>query len=158
MLNKHLPVLLTLVLLGGCQQTLPEMLKPIECSLDDQALHDLVALEQQYLTTDSSGRQKLRLQARQGNNDHALALMLSLPEASTAQLEQAELHYRRALADTDSCNTDDYLLLRRQFGRKLADLQRRQMELQQENQQLQEQIKALTEIEQDLSRERELNR
>jgi len=165
--------LLIATLLGGCQQTIPEMLRPLDCSLNSTQLSDLVQLESRYAEASSNIRRVMRKQAVRDKDNLQAALLFSGADAGQQMLKQSLSYYRKITFEPAGCDSEHYIALREGQTRARLNLyqheapaapsddQSQQAELeklQEENRQLQAQIDALTGLESELSGQRGLPR
>ena len=140
-------------LLGGCQQTLPQVLEPLECTLSAQKLADLIQLEARYADANPTARRMMRNHAIQNKQHLEAALMLSGANASHRQLEQALVQFKQAARHPPGCDSETYMQLREALTRsrlKPSPQQQKVAELEAENRLLQEKINALTGLESEL--------
>ncbi|GEM_PF-2667745 len=150
-------LLITLpLLLTGCQvQTLiPES---STCHMSQSALAQVQQTE--FSLYHQPGLKAGLLKEARNNRDIALqALLLSQPGATLEQLQQANRLYERlVLYPSADCPGDTYLNLRHRMARSTQTLQQEQALLRKQHQEMQAKINALTELENELTRERETN-
>ncbi len=150
--------LLLATVISGCQQTLPQVLKPIECSLSTQQLAGLVRLEAGYHKANAQNRRAQRQLAIKDKAHLHSALLLSASDASEEQLQQALSHYNRARKTPPGCDSDAYLTLRQDQTRTRLQHYEQARELNLQIEQLQQKIDALTGLENELSGQRGLPR
>jgi len=140
-------------LLGGCQQTLPQVLEPLECTLSSQKLADLIQLEAKYADANTTARKMMRNRAIRDKEHLEAALMLSSADASARMLEQALVQFRQAAKQPPGCDSESYMELRTAVTRSRLQQfnhQHQLLQLQEENRQLQQKIDALTGLESEL--------
>lgn len=128
-----------------------------DCYIGKVRLSGLLVQERTYLSVDKKSRNKM-LKASIKAKDYAQsALLRSQPDATIAELRLAIDDYKKQpVRPRLQCPGDRYIVLRQ----RQADLQLLQKQrvgkVIQENSELRTQIEALTQIEQELSREREI--
>ncbi|MFW1676880.1 hypothetical protein ACFVYJ_03750 [Pontibacter sp. JAM-7] len=147
-----LPLLLT-----GCQlhTLVPATGSERTCSMNNS---ELQMLQQSEFSLFHQPKQKAALlkQARSDKNIALQAVLLSQPDAALEQLQQAvRLYERLVLYPSKDCPGDTYLNLRQRQAESMQQLILERQTLQQQHQEMQAKINALTELENELTRERE---
>jgi len=150
------------LLLQGCQ-FLPEQTKPVKpevnekpiCRISDARLNELQDIESRFLQKPDQ-RSTIMVKAIRNKDRELLALLLSTPLSSTEQLQQAKRHFAKiVLYPHSACPGDRYLDMRNHLATALLWVRAEHDNLLEENRNLQVKIDALTQIETDLSNERE---
>jgi len=154
--------------LGGCQikDSLIKAGDTISCSVKPGDIEHWVALEQRYQTAAEEGKQELLVQARTDSNPVPLAIFLSQPGNSETELSKSLTLFRKMeLQPNSSCLTDRYIYVRYHYAQETLQLQKalnnstvQRKTLLNERNKLLDQIRALTEIERDLSNQKEEDR
>ncbi len=151
--------------LSACQiqETLVETSSVISCKMQPDKLEHWIDLENQYQNATIWQKRNLLSQARKVEDKATLALLLSQPESSEAQLKQAlALFAKMDLEPTEYCLADRYLHVRYKLSRGVLTLQQalngtdqQRKALMRERDNLVKQIDALTDIERDISNQKE---
>ena len=124
------------------------------CRLNAADLDRMQTIEGRFLSKPEQ-RSRIMQQAINSKDTALLALLLSTPLSSSEQLQQAKRHFAKLVLYPDpSCPGDRYLDLRNQLATTLMWMRAEQDNLLKENRALQVKIDALTQIETDLSKER----
>jgi len=162
MLLRALIALFAISMLVGCLQqtplspnTTPAPAMDQGCPVDDHQLLDWLKYEHRFISSTLSDKQQLLIDAEARQPDTLYPLLLSTPGQSPQHVARAlELLADRQPADS-RCKADQYLQLRlRQLQQQLDTRQQlRQLEL--ENQELKRQVDALTDLERQITRQRE---
>lgn len=149
-----------MIFLAGCQALPPRWSLPAgddraTCRFDDAQLAEWLRVEHRYVSSTLDGKRQLLVDAERRQQTVLHALLLSTPGQSPEQLRRAHevlSQYRTAPAH---CSYSRYLDLRlRQLQRQLELLDQRQT-LQQQVEELQRQVDALTDLERQITRQRE---
>lgn len=160
-MSKALFIVLVAVLMSGCELKQlvlpPEQHKELSCIPGSMA--KWVAQEQQYQQASPHVKALLLKQAAANEQTVILAIMLSQPDNTTAQLKRSiALFEQLKLNNTPQCDTEQYLLVRYRYTQAVMTLQRalntadlERKALSTERDKLKQQIEALTRIENDLS-------
>ncbi|MEM5536434.1 hypothetical protein WNY58_08530 [Neptuniibacter pectenicola] len=159
---RSLPIILCLLILQGCelQETKPPIeVEPISeqksCRIEAANLDRLQKIEKLFLENPER-RSRIMQNAIRDKDQTLLALLLSTPLSSKEQLQQAKRYYAKFVLYPDkACPGDRYFDLRDQLTSALLWMRAEQDNLLQENKTLQIKIDALTQIETDLSKDRE---
>lgn len=166
-MSKALLIILTLFMVSGCQTTNPFSLpffvspekstKPLCVSGD---ISTWVEQEQRYQQAQGSAKTLMLKQAIENEQKATLAILLSQPSNTTAQLKKSiRLFEQLELNQNPECEAEQYLLVRYQYTQAVmtlqhalnnADLERKALSA--ERDKLKQQIEALTRIENELSR------
>ncbi|WP_286237365.1 hypothetical protein [Neptuniibacter halophilus] len=147
---------LLILFLQGCQLQ-PQALQTQEqsCKISPQRLASLQETEKRFLSQPEA-RSGIMQRAIRDKDNELLALILATPLSSTDQLQQARRHFARLdLSQAPTCPGDRYLDMRNQLTSSLMWMRAEQDNLEAANQALKLKIDALTQIESDLSRQRE---
>ena len=158
-------MLLPAVLLSGCQ-SLPSPQKPTDavpanCFLPNEAVSQFLEDEHSYITADPAERKQILNDAEE--SPERLANLLSCPGNDQASLEKSLLLFNKLqLLPNESCTADRYLYLRlRQTQAHLNIIEELRSVTTRLNtakvtiETQQQQIDALTQIEQAITRQRE---
>ncbi|WP_432473233.1 hypothetical protein [Amphritea sp. HPY] len=147
--------------LGGCQvkDSLIKAGDTISCAVKPGDIGHWVSLEQRYQSAAEAQKVKLLAKARKDSNPTPLAILLSQPGNSETELSRSLTLFRKMELQPDSnCLTDRYIYVRYQYARGTLQLQQnlnsttaQRKALLNERNKLLDQIRALTEIERDLS-------
>jgi|SRR5690554_5954469 len=159
----RVPILLSVVLLAGCQQTLPlipglsaDSKMSQKCHIDNNQLLDWLKYEHRFISSTLGDKQQLLIDAEARQPDTLYPLLLSTPGQSSRQVARAQemLSQLPLSAAESACHADRYLQLRmRQLQQQLNTLQQLQ-DLELGNQELKRQVDALTDLEQQITRQR----
>ena len=157
-------VLLLSMLITGCefQRQLKEIYEETPnvvtgCHIGDERLSGLLYQERNFLSAKASQRSTMLNQAISAGDHPQTALLLSQPSASASDLQKSLQYFsKQGINPTRDCPGDRYLLLRFAQAKLMLDLNQQRGQLQQENQELRKKIEALTQIEQEISRDREI--
>ena len=163
------PILIAIAFtLGGCQvkDSLIRAGDTISCAVKPGDIEHWVAMEQRYQTAAEDRKIELVAQARTDSNPAPLAILLSQPGNSETELSKSLTLFRKMKLQQDSnCLTDRYIYVRYQYARGTLQLQKalndttvQRKALLNERNKLLDQIKALTEIERDISNQKEEDR
>lgn len=161
MMNRLVPVMLLTVSLSGCQlqQTIQETSDQLLCNIQPEQMDNWIKLEWNYRQADAPDKQAIEALLREQEDNIGLALLLSQPESSVNQLQQSlELYKSLEINYSALCDSERYLALREQQSTSMLTLKQTlnskdsdTRKLQQERETLQQQIDALTDIERDIS-------
>ena len=161
MMSKFFAVTLLAVAVSGCQlqQTLKQTGNQIVCDIQPDMIADWTKLERHYQKASGEDKKAMLALISEQTDKVALALLLSQPENTAKQLRQSiQLFEAMEIKDSSLCDSDRYLALRHHYTKGVlilqqalnsTDLERKQ--LQQERNTLQQNIEALTDIERDIS-------
>lgn len=159
-------VLLLSLLTSGCQlqQQVKEIFaepKPepeLDCFIGRERLSGLLIQEGSYLEATAQTRKTMLTQAMSADDFAQSALLLSQPASIAADLEKSLQQFRKqALRPSLECPGDRYVMLRYAQAKLLLKEKQQSVHLQRENNALRKQIEALTQIEQEISRDREIS-
>lgn len=164
MLSRALAALLPLLLLTGCLPTLPSdsgvestpnMVQ--KCHIDNDQLLGWLKYEHRYTSSTLNDKQQLLIDAEARQPKTLYPLLLSTPGQSPQHVARAlEMLTALQLQPVEvDCGADQFLQLRlRQLQQQLNTLQQlEQLEL--DNQELKRQVDALTDLERQITRQRE---
>lgn len=157
-------VLLLSMLITGCefQRQLKEIYSETPnavtgCHIGDERLSGLLYQERNFLSATASKRTSMLKQAVRAEDHPQTALLLSQPDASISNLQKSLQYFsQQGINPTRDCPGDRYLLLRFVQAKRMLDVIQQSGQLQKENQELRKKIEALTQIEQEISRDREI--
>ncbi|WP_370279356.1 hypothetical protein [Pontibacterium sp.] len=157
-------VLLLSMLITGCefQRQLKEIYEETPnvvtgCHIGDERLSGLLYQERNFLSAKASQRSTMLNQAISAGDHPQTALLLSQPSASASDLQKSLQYFsKQGINPTRDCPGDRYLLLRFTQAKLMLEINQQRGQLQQENQELRKKIEALTQIEQEISRDREI--
>lgn len=148
-----------LILLQGCQLqqlALEGSANRDSCLIDEEQLFALQTIELKFLEK-ADHRSRIMQNAIRSKDRPLLALLLSTPYSSTEQLQQSKRHFSKlVLYPHVDCPGDRYLDTRNRFASALLWMRAEQDNLLTENRNLQIKIDALTQIETDLEKQREV--
>lgn len=160
---RTVSIFMLAMILSGCQlsQIKEELVNPVtppDCVISAERLSGLLMQERTYLVT-TPQRRKTMLQQAQNAEDHPQhALLLSQPGASRAALKKAQQFYRKqSVRPSLECPGDRYLVLRQRQTDLQLQQHKRLFSLEKENRALRKQIEQLTQIEREISEDREIN-
>ncbi|MDI3326445.1 hypothetical protein QKW35_18860 [Pontibacterium granulatum] len=157
-------VLLLSTLITGCefQRQLKEFYEDTPdaltgCHIGDERLSGLLYQERNFLSAKTDKRTAMIKQAILAGDHPQTALLLSQPSASASDLEKSLQYFsKQGINPTRDCPGDRYLLLRFTQTKLMLDNNQQRYQLQEENQELRKKIEALTQIEREISRDREI--
>lgn len=157
-------VILAATLISGCelQQHWRTLVKEptntnMGCYINKGRLSGLLQQERSYLTSSNAVRKVVLQRALKAEDYPQAALLLAQPDAQAAELQQALQYFsKQGTNPSFDCPGDRYLTLRHVQTELLLDISNQQFTLEKENQELRKQIEALTQIEQEISRDREI--
>ena len=157
-------VLLLSMLIAGCelQHQLKEFYEDTPnvvtgCHIGDERLSGLLYQERNFLSAKTDKRTILLNQAIEAGDHPQTALLLSQPSASHSDLKKSLKYFsKQGINPTRDCPGDRYLLLRFAQTKLMLEINQQNDQLQQENQELRKKIEALTQIETEISRDREI--
>lgn len=157
-------VLLLSMLITGCefQRQLKEIYEETPnvvtgCHIGDQRLSGLLYQERDFLSAKTDKRAAMLDQAISAGDHPQTALLLSQPSASASDLKKSLQYFsKQGINPSLSCPGDRYLLLRFAQTKLMLEINQQRGQLQRENQELRKKIEALTQIEQEISRDREI--
>lgn len=157
-------VLLLTTLITGCefQQQLKEMYEETPnvvtgCHIGDARLSGLLFQERSYLTANGTLQQEMLHNAIKAKDHPQSALLLSQPKSSISDLTKSLQYYKQQGTNpSKECPGDRYLLLRHAQTKLLLQINQYSSSLRKENLELRKKIEALTQIEQEISRDREI--
>lgn len=163
------PILIAIAFaLSGCQvkDSLLKAGDNISCAVKPGNIEHWISLEHRYQNADPEQKKVLLAQAAKDSNTTPLAIFLSLPGSSEAEILKALTLFRKMELQPDSnCLTDRYIYVRYQHAQGILDLQQtlngstlERNVLLKERDKLLDQIRALTEIERDISNQKEEDR
>ncbi|GAA0681856.1 hypothetical protein GCM10009104_03250 [Marinobacterium maritimum] len=151
-----------MMLLAGCQLLERSVLRPAAsdnvqtraCDIDDAQVIEWLNYEHRYISSTLEQKRKLLIDAERRQQRTLHALLLSTPGQSPEQLRRA-LEYLSTLGTRSSCSSSQYIEVRtRQLQLQLDLLEQRQT-LEQQVDELQRQVDALTDLERQITRQRE---
>ncbi len=151
-----------MMLLAGCQLLERSVLRPSgssgdqtqSCDIDDAQVIEWLNYEHRYISSTLDVKRKLLIDAESRQQIILHALLLSTPGQSPEQLKRA-LEYLSTLDTSSSCSSSRYIEVRsRQLQLQLDLLDQRQA-LEQQTEELQRQVDALTDLERQITRQRE---
>ncbi|SIQ68876.1 hypothetical protein SAMN05421647_107213 [Marinobacterium stanieri] len=163
---QRLPLLfIPLVLLAGCQSPLlpiKSTSEPVKtpalshCRFDTGQLSEWIKYEHRFISSTISDRQALLGDAERRQLSALHALLLSSPGQSQAQLERATKLLASISPDpSDLCAAEQYLANRQhQLNLQLESLQQIR-DLEQQKMELERQVDALTDLERQITQQRE---
>lgn len=164
MLLRALAALPVLLFVAGCQPVLPtgsgaESPFPMakRCLIDNNQLPDWLKYEHRFISSTLNDKQQLLIDAEARQPNTLYPLLLSTPGQSPQHVARAleTLTALQLQPDGVNCRADQYLQLRlRQLQQQLNTLQQLQ-QLELDNQELKRQVDALTDLEQQITRQRE---
>lgn len=157
-------VLLLSMLITGCefQRQLKEIYEESPnvvtgCHIGTDRLSGLLYQERNFLSATAGKRTTMLKQAIRAKDHPQTALLLSQPDASISNLQKSLQYFgQQGINPTRDCPGDRYLLLRFVQAKRMLDVTHLHGQLQKENQELRKKIEALTQIEQEISRDREI--
>lgn len=157
-------IVLTLALLAGCQspRLLPSSGQPdagaedSSCHFDKGQLNDWIKYEHRFISSTISDKRALLVDAEQRQKTALYALLLSSPGQSQTQLERAQqMLTELPLSLLEHCRADQYLANhQRRLALQLEALQQIET-LQLQKMELERQVDALTDLERQITRQRE---
>lgn len=152
-------LILSILLIQGCQLQPLQQVKLSEpeaaCRIDNQRLYRLQQTESRFLS-EPEKRSSILQKAFKRKDPALLALLLSTPLASKDQLQQAKRHFNKLkVIPQEACPGDSYLHSRNKLATSLLWMRAKHDQLIDQNRALQIKIDALTEIESDLTKQRE---
>jgi len=160
MLLRALGALSATCLLAGCQPILPQVSGfggEQQCLIDNDQLQVWLKYEHRFISSTLNDKQQLLIDAEARQPTTLYPLLLSTPGQSPQHVARAlDILTEQPLPSADAdCNADQYLQLRmRQLQQQLNTLQQlRTLEL--GNQELKRQVDALTDLERQITRQRE---
>ena len=159
---KYSPLLFGLLLLQGCEltpikpsSTVPLIVEQKSCRIEPTNLDRLQKVETEFLAKPEQRSRIMQTAIRQ-KDPALLALLLSTPLSSTEQLQQSKRYYAKLVLYPDkACPGDRYFDLRDQLTSALLWMRAEHDNLLVEHRILQKKIDALTQLETDLSNDRE---
>jgi len=153
-----------LLLLAGCQPILPsgsnaESVTSMtqQCHIDNDQLLGWLKYEHRFISSTLNDKQQLLIDAEARQPKTLYPLLLSTPGQSPQHVgrAQAMLNALQLRPAGVNCRADQYLQLRlRQLQQQLNTLQQLQ-QLELDNQELKRQVDALTDLERQITRQRE---
>ncbi|MDO6562196.1 hypothetical protein Q4488_02265 [Amphritea sp. 1_MG-2023] len=158
-MSKGLLIVLITLVISGCQikQLLPtDSHMTAACSTQD--MHHWIAQEQAYQQASAATKSAMLKHAAEHDQTTLLAILLSQPDNTTAQIRQSIRLFEQLDLNNSQCDTQQYLLVRYQYtlavmtlqrALNTADLERKAVAA--ERDKFKQQIEALTRIENDLS-------
>ncbi|RTE66385.1 hypothetical protein EH243_07250 [Amphritea opalescens] len=166
-MSKALFLTLTLFMVSGCQTmsslSFPFLSSPAKSTKPSCLSGNIdlwVEQEQQYQQAQGSAKNEMLKQAIESEQKATLAILLSQPGNTTAQLKKSiALFEQFDLNQNPECDAEQYLLVRYHYTQAVmtlqqalnnADLERKALSA--ERDKLKQQIEALTRIENELSR------
>jgi len=162
-MTKCIMLLSCFLVLQGCelntikpQNSVTSLSNTKSCRIPPQKLNNLQQIETDFLTKPDKRSQIMQNAIRQ-KDPLLLALLLSTPLSSKEQLQQSKRYYSKlVLYPHRACPGDRYFDLRDQLTSALLWMRAEHDNLLSENRALQVKIDALTQIETDLSKDREV--
>lgn len=159
---KYTPLLFGLLLLQGCEitplkpsSTTPVIVEQKSCRIEPSNLDRFQKVETEFLAKPEQRSRIMQTAIRQ-KDPALLALLLSTPLSSTEQLQQSKRYYAKLVLYPDkACPGDRYFDLRDQLTSELLWMRVEHDNLLVEHRILQKKIDALTQLETDLSNDRE---
>lgn len=154
------------MLLAGCQLLERAGLQPAgnsdssikSCDIDDAQVIEWLNYEHRYISSTLDEKRKLLIDAEKRQQRILHALLLSTPGQSSEQLKRA-LEYLNTLKASSSCSYGQYIGLRTRQLQLQLDLQQELLEqrqtFEQQVDELQRQVDALTDLERQITRQRE---
>ncbi|GAA0786931.1 hypothetical protein [Marinobacterium sediminicola] len=148
-----------MMFLAGCQLLDKVALHPTgdgsqTCDIDDAQVIEWLNFEHRYVSSTLDTKRRLLIDAEKRQQRILHALLLSTPGQSQEQLKRA-LEYLSTVDLNSSCTASQYIRLRtRQLQLQLGLLDQNQSLKQQVNE-LQRQVDALTDLERQITRQRE---
>lgn len=162
-MTKYITLLSCFLILQGCeintlkpQTGVTNLSNKKSCRVSPDTLNNLQQIETNFLTKPGQRSQIMQNAIRQ-KDPLLLALLLSTPLSSKEQLQQSKRYYSKlVLYPHSACPGDRYFDLRDQLTSALLWMRAEHDNLLAENRALQVKIDALTQIETDLSNDREI--
>jgi len=160
MLSRAIAAFSATFLLAGCQSILPLATTPATeqpCLIDNNQLRDWLKYEHRFISSTLNDKQQLLIDAEARQPTTLYPLLLSTPGQSPQHVARALdiLAAQRSPNAGADCSADQYLQLRmRQLQQQLNTLQQLQT-LELGNQELKRQVDALTDLERQITRQRE---
>ena len=154
--------LFAISLLTGCLPLItqspdshPATASGYDCPVDDGQLLDWLKYEHRFISSTLSDKQQLLIDAEARQPDTLYPLLLSTPGQSPQHAARAlELLSARQPADS-GCTAEQYLQLRLRQLQQQLDTQQQLRQLELDNQELKRQVDALTDLERQITRQRE---
>lgn len=152
-----------IMLLSGCQLLERTELRPAgtdteppdpACDIDDTQVIEWLSFEHRYISSTLEEKRKLLIDAERGQKRTLHALLLSTPGQSPEQLRRA-LEYLSTLDTGSSCSSSRYVAVRARQLQLQLDLLDQHKALEQRVDELQRQVDALTDLERQITRQRE---
>jgi len=158
----RLPLLiLSTLLLSGCKdrllpsETEPEPVVVQTCQFNETHLQEWLKQEYRFISSTLSDKRALLVDAER-RQQVLYALLLSSPGQSQAQLERAiELLGATALEQIEECSAEQYLAVRQRQLTLQLELLHQIDGLQMQKKELERQVNALTDLERQITRQRE---
>lgn len=164
MLLRALAALFAITILAGC---LPQTLLPSDtasastsgadqdCSTDNQRLLEWLKYEHRFISSTLTEKQQLLIDAEARQPGTLYPLLLSTPGQSPQHAARAlELLATRQPSE-NGCKADLYLQLRLRQLQQLLETRQQLRQLKLDNQELKRQVDALTDLERQITRQRE---
>ncbi len=151
-----------MMLLAGCQLLERSVLRPAHdnpdqtqhCEINNAQVIEWLNYEHRYISSTLDQKRQLLIDAERRQQRTLHALLLSTPGQSPEQLRRA-FEYLNTLDTSSPCRASQYIEVRkRQLQLQLELLDQRQM-LEQQVDELQRQVDALTDLERQITRQRE---
>lgn len=157
-------VLLLSMLITGCefQRQLKDIYEETPdvatgCNIGNERLSGLLYQERNFLSANAAKRTTMLDQAINAKDHPQTALLLSQPSATASDLRKSLQYFsKQGINPTRDCPGDRYLLLRFAQTKLMLETNQQSYLLQEENQELRKKIEALTQIEREISRDREI--
>lgn len=154
--------LFAISILAGClpqvvrsPDSSPASARGLDCPVDDQQLLDWLKYEHRFISSTLSEKQQLLIDAEERQPNTLYPLLLSTPGQSPQHAARAlELLAARKPADL-GCKAEQYLQLRLRQLQQQLDTRQQLRQLQLDNQELKRQVDALTDLERQITRQRE---
>ena len=164
MLLRAIVTFSALLLLSGCQQTLSlpagfTSARDVaqECHIDNDQLGEWLKYEHRFISSTLTDKQELLIDAEARQQNTLYFLLLSTPGQSAQHVARA----LERLAELQTqpagihCDADQYLQLRIRQLQQQLNTQQQLQQLELDNQELKRQVDALTDLERQITRQRE---
>ena len=125
------------------------------CLIDDEQVIEWLNLEHRYISSTLDTKRKLLVDAEQRQQTILHALLLSTPGQSAEQLERAYEFLTRIQTDDPGCSYSRYLSVRTRQLQQQLELQQQRDAYAAQVDELQRQVDALTDLERQITRQRE---
>lgn len=161
MISKILGLTILAVTVSGCQlqQTLKQTSSQIVCKIQPEMITDWTKLERHFQKASNDDKKAMLALIAEQEDQASLALLLSHPENTSKQLRQSiQIFETLAPDDSSLCDSERYLALRFHYTKGVLVLQQAlnssdqaRRQLLQDRNTLEQKIEALTDIERDIS-------